>query len=336
MLERPAITDQEILACVQDEFGLRGREIVFLPLGADMDTAVFQLTTYSQEHYFLKLRSGPFKEISATLPCFLHEQGIEELIPLYPTKMGALWTHLAKYRVMLFPFIEGHDAYDVPLTDLQWQQFGSALRAVHTAVLPPSLAAAIPQETYSSWWRETVAQFMQQIQEHSFGEPVAHKMAAFLNEKQEVVAHLCARTTRLAQIVKERPQPHVLCHSDIHAWNLLISQAGTLYIVDWDDPILAPKERDLMFIGAGLGNVWRTPREEALFYEGYGATTVDQDLLAYYRCERIIQDIAAYCEQIFLSDEGGADREEALRHLASNFLPDSIIHIAMNTGRQTI
>jgi spectinomycin phosphotransferase len=336
MLEKPAIVDEEIVACVQAAFGLTVSEISFLPLGADVNTAVYRLTSKTKKPYFLKLRSGLFKEISVTLPHFLHEQGIEELIPPCPTKSNGLWANLGDYKVMLYPFIDGHDACDVPLTDAQWRQFGAALRRVHTAVLPPSLAAAIPKEAYSAQWRQLVMKFMQQIQDHQFVEPVAQKMVTFLNEQRAVVAQLVLRTQQLAQIVGKRPLPNVLCHSDIHAWNLLISQEGALYLVDWDDPILAPKERDLMFIGAGLGNIWRTPREEALFYEGYGPAQVNQDILAYYRCERIIQDIAAYCEQIFLSDEGGADREVALRQLASNFLPDRTIEIAMNSGRQTI
>ena len=335
MLEKPAIADAEIVACVQDVFGLQVQEISFLPLGADVNTAVYRLVTKAQEACFLKIRSGPFREISVTLPRFLHAQGIQ-VIPPYPTKSGGLWADLGDYKVMLYPFIDGHDAYDVPLTEPQWRQFGAALRRVHTAVLPPSLAATIPQETYSPRWRQLVMEFMQQIQNEQFVEPVAQKMAAFLNEKRAVVTQLVLHTEQLAEIVGKRPLPNVLCHSDIHAWNLLISQEGALYLVDWDDPILAPKERDLMFISAGLGNIWRTPREEALFYEGYGSAQINQDILAYYRCERIIQDIAAYCEQIFLSDEGGADREVALRQLASNFLPDSTIEIAMNSGRQTI
>jgi len=50
--------------------------------------------------------------------------------------------------------------------------------------------------------------------------------------------------------------------------------------------------------------------------------------LAYYRDERIIQDIAAFCEQIFSSPAGGEDREQSLRYLKSNFLPNETIEIA--------
>lgn len=332
MLEKPAILEEAIIACIQDDYDLTVDELTFLPLGADVHTAVYRVVTKEQKAFFLKLRSGRFKEISITLPQFLHGQGIKELIPLYPTKKGTLWSDLAEYKVMLYPFIAGHDAFEVHLTESQWRRFGTALKWVHTAVLPLSLTVSIPQETYSPQWRSLVEQFMQCIQRDSFTDPVARQMAAFLNEKQADVARLLRRTEQLAQIIQYQPQACVLCHSDIHAWNLLVGPDGSLYIVDWDDPILAPKERDLMFVGSGIGNIWKTSQEEAHFYEGYGPAEIDQTLMAYYRCERIIQDIAAYCEQIFLSDEGGADRAEALRQLTSNFLPGRTIDIALKTG----
>ena len=104
------------------------------------------------------------------------------------------------------------------------------------------------------------------------------------------------------------PPEFVLCHSDIHAANLLVAADGALYIVDWDEPILAPKERDLMYAGGGQSFLGYTPQEEeALFYRGYGETQVDPVGLAYYRYERIIEDIAAFCEQLLTSGKGGAD-----------------------------
>ncbi len=127
----------------------------------------------------------------------------------------------------------------------------------------------------------------------------------------------------------------VLCHTDIHMGNLLICEDGALYIVDWDQPILAPKERDLMFINSGIGHAWLEPeQEEALFYAGYGQTEINPVALAYYRYERIVQDFAAYSEQLLLTDEGGEDRAEGLRRVASQFLPGAVIDIAYRTEKR--
>ena len=88
----------------------------------------------------------------------------------------------------------------------------------------------------------------------------------------------------------------------------------------------------------GLLGGWRSPQEEeTLFYRAYGQTQIDPTAMAYYRYERIIQDIAAFCEQLLLTNEGGEDREQSLQYLKSNFLPNNTIEIAYQsdkTGRE--
>lgn len=89
-----------------------------------------------------------------------------------------------------------------------------------------------------------------------------------------------------------------------------------------------------MFIGAGLGGNGHTLQEEkTLFYQGYGQTQINEGAMAYYRYERIIEDIAIYCEQIFLSDEGGEDREQSFENLKSNYLPNHTIEIAYQSDK---
>ena len=97
---------------------------------------------------------------------------------------------------------------------------------------------------------------------------------------------------------------------------------------------MAPKERDLMSIGGGLMGDWRTPHEEeTLFYRAYGQTHIDPTALAYYRYERIIQDIAFFCERLFLTADSVEDREQCLHYLESNFLPNNTIEIAYQSYR---
>jgi spectinomycin phosphotransferase len=84
-----------------------------------------------------------------------------------------------------------------------------------------------------------------------------------------------------------------------------------------------------MFVGSGLGGNGHTlQEEEILFYQGYGRTQVNPIAMAYYRYERVIEDIAVFCEQIFLSAEDGADRKQALDYLKANFRPNNTVEIA--------
>ncbi len=331
MLEKPDIQDEKIAACLNLEFGLLVARVEFLPLGNDMDSAVFRMTLEDETKYFLKLRSGVFEENSVALPKFLSNQGITQIIAPMQTKSGKLWANFEHYKLMLYPFVDGQDGYEMALSDLQWQEFGAALKRIHGSEIPVVMLEKIPRETYSDKWRVIVKTFLEQAETETFNEPVAEKLAAFLKSKYSEITELVDQTEHLAQNLQTRDLEFVVCHTDLHAGNLLIAD-DKFFIVDWDNPILAPIERDLMFIGGGQMASWREARvEETLFYQGYGDARVDVVALLYYRLERIVRDIAAYCEQLLLSDAGGEDREQAFGYLAANFLPNGVLEIAYQT-----
>jgi spectinomycin phosphotransferase len=74
-------------------------------------------------------------------------------------------------------------------------------------------------------------------------------------------------------------------------------------------------------------------REEQLFYQGYGSVVVDQKTLAYYRYERIIQDIAEFGKQLLLTTAGGEDREQSYQYFTSSFLPGGVVDAAHRTDQ---
>lgn len=330
MLEKPAIPDKTIIACIQQAYGLSIAEITFLPLGADVNTAVYRALIGNQVPYFVKLRKGNFEETSVTLPKFFSGQGIPNIIPPIETKTHTLWTAFEDFHLILYPFIEGHDGFRVKLSENQWFDFGAALNRIHNTELPPQIRENIQHETYSPKWRQITRQFLEQIMHESFADPVAVELAVFLKDKQDVIEDLLLRTERLALKLQADSPPFTVCHADAHAGNLLIEDGSSmLYIVDWDNPILAPQERDLMFIGGGQGfKGYTAEEEETLFHRGYGKTGTNLFALTYYRYERIIQDIAAYCQELLLTNEGGSDRAQSLQYLKSNFLPGGTIELA--------
>lgn len=334
MLESPPIQHEQVRACLRADYGLPVADVTFLPLGADVNTAVYRVVAGNGTPYFLKLRRGPFDEISVALPKFLSDQGLAQIIPPVATRTGQLRTILDPFTVILYPFVDGINAYQIDLSDRQWVDFGAALKKIHATALPPELVSRIQQEKFDPTGRRTVRTFLERIDHEPFDDPIAAELAAFLKVKRGEVLDLVEQAERLVQSLQSRPAPNTLCHCDIHAGNLLIDASEAIYIVDWDNPLMAPKERDLMAVGGALMGNWRRPEEEELlFYRGYGEVQIDPRALAYYRYERIIQDIAAYCEQLFLTQEGGEDRVQALRYLLSNFLPNNTIEIAYRSDK---
>lgn len=329
MLEKPDVQDEKIIACLLTEYRLDAKQIAFLSLGADINTAVYRVFADDGISFFLKLRKNGFDRASVTLPNFLSDLGIRQIIPPVTTGRGRLWGTMDAYKTILYPFIEGRNGYEVALSDRNWREFGQALKRVHDASVPPEIAACIRCEDYSPRYRRLIKSVLSDIKKVDYDDPVAIKMAAIMKEKRAEIVTLIERAEQLAQTLQKQSLEFIVCHSDIHAGNIFIGADNALYIVDWDEPIRAPKERDLMYIGGGLLASGLSPEEEvSRFYQAYGEAEINAAALAYYRYERIIQDIAAFCEQLLLTDEGGADREQSLAYFESNFLPDSTIEIA--------
>ncbi len=334
MLEKPAIPDQLIASQLNEEYGLKAAQIAFLPLGADVNTAVYRVGTEQGVEYFLKLRKGAFDEMTVVVPQMLRAQGVQAVIAPLETCKGQRWGSLEEYKMILYPFVEGRDGYQVTLTASQWSQMGAEVRKVHAVKAPEEIEPFIQKEDYSAQWREEVKAFQTQVEKIAFDELVAARLAAFMKAKQEVIATMLNRADELAQALQRRELEFVLCHSDLHPGNLLIDASGRLYIVDWDNPIFAPKEKDLMFAGIGRSSIMPGGWEEASFYQGYGRTEVDGMALAYYRYERIIVDMAEFCKQLFWSDEGGEDREQAYRWLSGQFAPEREVEAALRTDEE--
>ena len=145
------------------------------------------------------------------------------------------------------------------------------------------------------------------------------------------IRHLVDRAELLGEKLQRESLPLVLCHSDIHAGNVLLDKRSHTYIVDWDEPMMAPKERDLMFIGGGIGNVWNNPIEEQLFYKGYGNTEINRVALAYYRHERIVEDIAIYSQEVLFGAGKQEERLEMYQHFLAMFEPQGVVDIAFKT-----
>ena len=335
MLEKPEVPDELIISRLQEEYDLRVTELTFLPLGADLGTATYRVVVGNGTAYFLKLRKG-FEEIIVRVPLFLKSQNIQEIIVPLETKSKNLWADFGEYKIILYPFIDGTDGFHLELSDHQKRNLGAALKKIHQAQVPSELQRLIPKETLASQWRERLRSFQAQVARGTFTEPTAFKLAEFMNSRRRNIDRLVEKAEELASKLRSKPLELVLCHSDIHGGNVLISDNDDLYIVDWDNPILAPKERDLMFIGGGIDYIWKSQREEAIFYEGYGKTEINLPALAYYRYERIIEDLAVICEQLLLTDEGGADRERSYGWFTSNFEPGQTIEIAEKTDESLI
>ncbi len=325
------VTKQRIIDCLNIYYDIEVATLTFLPLGADMNASVYKVEARNQLSYFVKLKRGHHHDIGIAVVGFLHNAGIQQIIPPVKTIHNHPIQLIDDFTLILYPFIEGQNGFSRALTDEQWLTLGKTLRQVHETDVPSLIQHRIRRETYSSKWREIVRSLYTSIEAESLDDEIALKLWVFMKEKMLAIHRLVDRSEQLAEVLQNESPKFMLCHSDIHGGNVLMSADNTIYIVDWDDPIMAPKERDLMFIGGGVANVWNKSHEESFFYKGYGKTEINKVILAYYRHERIVEDIALYGQDLLLTAAGGENRAEMYKHFIAMFKPKGVVDIAFKT-----
>ena len=325
-----SLPTERILEVLSSAYGIEAIELTFLPIGADLSSSVYKAQA-KDGRYFVKVKHSYDHDTSAAIATLLQNAQIEQVIFPVKTLQGLQSQKMGDWTLLVFPFIEGEDGLCRELTNQQWIDLGRALRQIHEIEVPISLQKQIRQETYSDRWCKAVRWLFKNFDVVSADGDIALKVLKLLKEKKAVIDRLVSRAQQLGEQLKKQSANFVLCHGDIHGGNVLIDKKGHLYIVDWDDPIMAPKERDLMFIGGGVANRWNRPDEEKYFYQGYGPTEIDQAILTYYRYERIVEDIALYCQELMFAVGEDRDKGKSYQEFIDIFNPNGVVDIAFKT-----
>lgn len=331
---KQALSDQRIIDCLNTNYGIKVTRLTFLPIGADMNASVYKAEAHDELSYFIKLKRGHHHDISATIIALLHDAGIQHIIPPIKTTLGKSIQHIDDFTLIVSPFVEGQDGFSRDLTNNQWITLGKAMKQIHEINVPLSIQHMIRRENYSPKWRKAVRSLYAHIESKPNGDEIALKLITFMKKHSSTIHRLVDKAEQLEKQIQNQLPQFVLCHSDIHGGNVLMGD--TIYMVDWDDPIMAPKERDLMFISGGVANVWNKPHEENFFYKGYGKTEINMTILAYYRHERIVEDIALIGQQLLLTSVDNQTRAESYKHFIDQFEPNGVVEIAFKTDENLI
>jgi spectinomycin phosphotransferase len=305
MPEKPSVSEEDLRFCLREEYDLISVTLDVLPLGLDTTAAVYRVASADGASYFLKVKSGVFYEPSCLVPDSLRDQGIASVVAPLPTKRNTLWTQVGRWTLILYPFIDGDAGSHLDMIDGNWREVGSIFKQIHGVKLPPDGFPSLREETfdpteYSRWVYVLETQ-------HIYlegGSEVERALRSSWRAHRSTIHAVMSSLEKLAGLLQERSGPKVICHADLHPGNLLRDRAGHIFVVDWDDVMLAPKERDFIFVSDGQAD-GSTLQEIPPFFQGYGETEVDWVALTYYRCERIIQDVIVCAQNVLLREDLG-------------------------------
>lgn len=301
MIDKPDVDEGLLAAEVAAAWAVDVADLVFMPVGLDGNAWAYRLDTSDGRRYFLKMRRGEFTPSAVLLPGFLRAQGVRQVVAPIDLPGGGAGRAFGDHQLLLYPFHDGGSRWGRGLTDRQWIEYGEFLGRLHAVTPSADIAAVLPHETYRSSAGERLRNLGGQAAASDILSAFWDRYAAALHRLSDTVDDLASRVTR---------GRHVVCHADIHPGNLIADGDGPLHVVDWDAPILAPRERDLMFVfSQDFGDHPINAHRAELFGRGYGPLEPDQTLLSYYRGERHLDDVAVFLGSIL--DPGASPESRA-------------------------
>ena len=332
MREAPSLRTETLRAALQAGFGLTVSEITFLPLGLDTAAAVYRASGADGD-YFVKVRRDAVNDASLAVPRYLHEQGVAEVVPPRRTVDGALWHACDGQALIVYPFLPETHTLPSGQADGLWRQLGAMLRRVHETELPAALETRLGRETFEPVALPLVRRLDAALDTQIWEDPAARAVGETWRAHRAEIRAVAALAETLGARLRAAPPGRLcLCHADPHWDNVLVDAAGRLWLVDWDDTLLAARERDLMFVIGGISDDWATPRDTARFFEGYGPVEVHAAALAYYRADWGLQDLGSFASQVLEEPEAGdLTRQNAARLFKGLFTKGGIVEKALGS-----
>lgn len=287
--------------------------------GADAAARTWRCTAFDGQQLFVKLRTS-LRPAAVVLPLALHDAGLPEPVPAVRTLDGSGWLDVGGWTAVVMPFIDAPTAMAVGLDRDGWRRLGAFAAGLHSASLSPDVRATLDVERFGGEAATRARSMDDQVDRLDAAELDREARAVrdgWLARRPRIRRLIGLSETLVARIrtrdLDELRGSFVTCHADLHAANVLVPADGGIRVVDWDEAIVAPRERDLMFV-RGSVVAGRVSDEEADAFEaGYGPYTVDRELLAHYRVDWALQDVAGFAWEVLLQRAGEPARRRRAR-----------------------
>lgn len=317
MIQRPAfVTDAQIVAKLEQNYGLRATNLCFLPVG---EASWCYRAESAWRNWFIKLAKRKLCPASILIPGMLRASFVN---PAIPNMQGCFWDTLAGHPFVVYPYVEGRTLLDGGLAAERWQEVGRMLASLHATRLEELLLHELRRECFVSPWTEGARRVITHADNRGLTGTSA-ELACFIRERASEMCAIVSHAELLGRLLQARQLELVLCHGDPNKVNILLTRDDRLLLIDWDGITLAPAERDLMFF---------TGAERDLFMQGYTARRKffpDATALAYYKYEWVVQEFCDYGTRLFFApDLDEAEQQHALQAFYQLFTSEGVVEQA--------
>ncbi len=214
-----------------------------------------------------------------------------------------------QYVLLVFPMLHGETLGDTRLDREQIRQLALILAELHKYSSEIPVPTGAIEEDYSLPFLDELTLLLNTDTKPA---NLRNTLLPYEHTIKEAVHTLQKLAASLQKGTPHRPR-NVLCHTDLHGWNLM--WADKLILIDWEGLRLAPAEADLFTFTDGF--FFDYAREE--FMEIYQSVRKDYtengDTMRFYRLRRRLEDIAEFAHSMIYDGLSPADTAAALQYL---------------------
>lgn len=252
----------------------------------------FVIEADSGDKYFCKVIDKRLfiANVIKSLPALrsIHQLGFERINYPIPAKSGALHVMYNTTLVVLFNFIDAPQSYDYD--DFT---FGQTIANVHK--LTTRVSVELEVENFEFRHKGTFEEKLQTILSLKQKNSLLSDLSSLIRMKESEIRRFFANFLSLAEKCKSQEWNMVVTHGDAPG-NILVKSAKDIYIIDWDDIMLTPPERDTWFL-----------EEKPRFIDGYKSIFPryqrNQIASKYFVYSRYFNDLVEYWEEIINSTD---------------------------------
>lgn len=201
------------------------------------------------------------------------------------TRSGQYKVEDDRWILVAFPMINGATLKNNRLTEEQIRQLAWALAELHSHGGEISGSAQFIQEDFSLPFADMLKAFLDRRDKESGVQRILRPFESSLRGGPE-------RLGMLAKTLKSSHGNRVLCHTDIHGWNLMWTDK--IILVDWEGLRLAPAEADLFVFTEGFFFDYAAGEFMSACQKRRKEYKVNEDALAFYRLRRRMEDISEF------------------------------------------
>lgn len=282
-------------------YGLREPLLTPAPRGFVAET---YYATADTARYFVKIVARPADadRLRRSLPVLqaLHRHGVTHIPAPVPTLDGRLSIPYDNRLLALFSHVNGQQSFDFPLAP-----YAHLLAQCHAY----PCSAALPRETFVVSFKDELLQNLERAWSGRFDNPHQQALHTWSLARRSTVQRDLALLDATAEALQAAKLPYVLTHGDAPG-NVLVN-GDQIALVDWDDVLLAPRERDIWF-----------HRYDAAFMALYRAHAPgyepDPVVCRYYLYYRYMEDMLGYFDKILSPQTPDCEKAHHYRELVED------------------